>query len=70
MGEQGVQERAQNAPLWGPSVEDQRVGGVVSYPHHQRAAHQKVQDPVAQGGVKTQDLELNDEFEGYYGVKC
>ena len=27
--EQGVQERAQNAPLWGPSFEDQRSGDVV-----------------------------------------
>ena len=26
MGEQGVQERAENAPLWGPSVKDQRSG--------------------------------------------
>jgi hypothetical protein len=29
------------------------------------AARQKVQDPVAQGGVETQGLELNDEFGGY-----
>ena len=28
VGEQGVQERAQHAPLWGPSVEDQR--GVIA----------------------------------------
>ena len=34
VGEQGVQERAQNAPLWGASVEDQRGGDVVTYPHH------------------------------------
>jgi len=33
VGEQGVQERAQNAPLWGPRVEDQRGGDVVAYPH-------------------------------------
>ena len=69
MGEQGVQERAENAHLWGPSVEDQRGGGVVTYPHHLGAARQEVQDPVAQGGVETQGLELNDEFGGYYGVK-
>ena len=25
----GVQERAENAPLWGPSVENQRGGDVV-----------------------------------------
>jgi hypothetical protein len=68
MGEQGVQERAQNAPLWG--VEDQQGGDVVTYPHHLGAAHQEVRDPVAQGGVETQGLEFNDEFGGYYGVKC
>jgi hypothetical protein len=31
---------------------------------------QEVQDPVAQGGVKTQGLKLNDEFGGYYDVEC
>ena len=31
MGEQGVQEGAEHAPLWGPSVEDQQSGGDVSY---------------------------------------
>jgi hypothetical protein len=50
MGEQGVQEGAEYTPLWGPSVEDQRSGDVVSYLHHLRAARQKVQDPIAQGG--------------------
>jgi hypothetical protein len=33
--------------------------------HHLGAACQKVQDPVAQGGVETQSLELNDETGGY-----
>jgi hypothetical protein len=70
MSEQGVQEGAENAPLWGLSVEDQRSGDVVSYLHHLGVARQRVQDPVAQGGVKTQGLELNDEFGGYYGVEC
>ena len=51
VGEQGVQERAQNAPLWGPSVEDQRGGYRVAYPHHLVAARQEVQDPVEEGGV-------------------
>ena len=64
MGEQGVQERAQNAPLWGPSVEDQRGGDVVTYPHNLGAARQEVQYSVAQGGVETQGLELDDEFGG------
>ena len=45
-------------------------GGVVAYLHHLGAARQEVQDPVAQGGVKTQGLELNDEVGGYWGVKC
>ena len=55
MGEQGVQERAENSPLWGPSVEDQCGGDVVSY--HLGASRQKVQDPVAQGGVEMTSLE-------------
>ena len=38
--------------------------------HHLGVARQKVQNPVAQDGVETQGLELNDEFGGYYGVKC
>jgi hypothetical protein len=70
MGEQGVQERAEKAPLWGPSVEDHRGGDVVSYPHRLGESRQKVQDPVAQGRVETQGHELNDKSGGYYGVKC
>ena len=70
MGEQGVQERAEISPLWGPSVEDQRSGDVVSYLHHLGETRQEVQDLVAQGGVDTQGLKLNDEFGAYYGVEC
>jgi hypothetical protein len=70
VGEQGVQERDQNAPLWGPSVEYQRGGDVVTYPHHLGAARHEVQYSVAKGGVETQGLELDVEFGGYYGVKC
>ena len=62
VGEQGVQERAENAPLWGPSVEDQWGGDVVSYLHHLGADRQKVQDPIVQVGVETQGFQLNDEF--------
>ena len=69
MGEQGVQERAEKAPLWDPSVEDQRGGDVVSYSHHLGAARQKAQDSVARGGVEIYGLELNDKFGGYHGVK-
>ena len=53
MCEQGVQKGAEYAPLWGPSVENQRSGGVVSYLHHLGAARQEVQDPIALGGVQT-----------------
>ena len=69
MVEQRVQEGAEHPSLWGPSVEDQRSGGVVSYLHHLGAARQEVQDPVAQGGVEIQGLKLNDELGGYYGVE-
>jgi hypothetical protein len=62
MGEQGVQERAENAP-------SQRGEDFVTNTHHLGAARQKVQDPVEQGGVETQGLKLNDEFGWYYGVK-
>ena len=34
------------------------------------AARQKFQDQVAQDGVETQGLKLNDTFGGYYGVEC
>ena len=37
---------------------------VVSYLHHLGAALQEVQDPVAQGGVQTQGLKLNDTLGG------
>ena len=33
------------------------------------AARQEVQDPVAQGGVETQGLQLDDELGVYYGVE-
>ena len=51
MSEQGVQEGTEHAPLRGPHVEDQRGGCVVPYPYHLGAAHQEVQDPVAEGDV-------------------
>ena len=70
VGEQGVQERAQNAPFWSPSVEDQRGGDVVTYSHHLGAARQEVRYTVAQAGVVTQGLELVDGFGGCNGVNC
>ena len=44
-------------------------GDVVSYLHHLGADRQEVQDPVAQGGVQAQGLELSDVLGGYYGVE-
>ena len=38
--------------------------------HHLGAGRQKVQDPIAQGGVEAQGLQLDDELGGYYGVEC
>ena len=49
----------------GPSVEGQRNGDVVFYLHHLGTARQKVQDPIAQGRVETQGLQLDDELGGY-----
>jgi hypothetical protein len=66
----GVQDGAEHAPLWDPSVEDQRSGDVVFYLQHLGVARQEVQDPIAQGVVETQGLKLNDELGGYYGVEC
>jgi hypothetical protein len=70
MGEQEVQEGAEHAPLWSPSVEDQQRGCVVSYLDHLGATLKEIQDPVAQCRVQTQSLELDDELGGYYGVEC
>ena len=64
MVEQGIQEGTKHAPLWGPSVEDQRGGDVVTYPHHLGSACQEVQDPVAQGGGKTHGPSLMTSLEG------
>jgi hypothetical protein len=51
VGEQGVQEGNKYSPLRGPSVKAQRGKCVVAYSYHLGAAHQEVQDPVAEGGV-------------------
>ena len=47
------EDGAEQAPLWGPCVEDQRSRGVISYLPLLGVAGQEVQDPVAQGGVQT-----------------
>jgi hypothetical protein len=64
MDEQGVQEGAEHALLWGPHVEDQCNRGV-AYLHHLGLALQEIQDPVAQGRVQTQGTELNDDVGGH-----
>ena len=51
MGEQGLQEGTEHAPLRGPRVEDQRGRCVLTYPYHLDVARQEVQNPVAEGGV-------------------
>ena len=64
MGEQEVQEGAENTPLWDPSVEDQRSGDVVSYLLHLGVTCQEVQDPITQGGVETKVSRLMMSLEG------
>jgi hypothetical protein len=51
VGKQGVQEGTEHAPLRGSGVEDQHGRCVATYPHHLGAAHQEVQDPVAEEGI-------------------
>jgi hypothetical protein len=53
----GLRTHPCGAPVW-------RIRGVemFTYPHHLGAASQEFQDPVSQGGVETQGLELNDEL--------
>ena len=63
MGEQGVHEGAEHAPLWGPCFEDQGSGGVVSYFPHLGVAHQENQDAVVQGGVQNHGPSLMMSLE-------
>jgi hypothetical protein len=57
MGEQGLQEEAEHAPLRSTSVVDLRSGDVVSYLPHLGVA-------CPQGGVETQGLSLMMSLEG------
>ena len=50
IGEQGVQEGTEHAPLRGPRVEDQ-CGRCVTFPYHLGAARQEVRDPVTEREV-------------------
>jgi hypothetical protein len=51
VGEQGVQDGTEHAPLRGSSNEDQRGRCVATYPHDLGVARQEVQDPVVEGGT-------------------
>ena len=64
MGEQGVQERAENAPLWGPSVEDQQGGDVVSYPHHLGWPVRKSRTQFQRAGFRPRASSLMMSLEG------
>ena len=64
MDEQGVQEGAEHTPLWGPCVEDQQSGGVVSYLHHLGAARQEVQDQLHRAGFRPRGSSLMMSLEG------
>ena len=57
MGEQGVQEGAEHAPLWGPCVEDQRSGAVVSY-------FRKSRTQLHRAGFRPRALSLTMSLEG------
>jgi hypothetical protein len=61
VGQQGVHEGAKHTPPRSPCVESPHGGGV-AYSHHLGSAHQKVQDPVAEGGVQSQGTTLGDEL--------
>jgi hypothetical protein len=69
VGEQGVQKGAEHAPLWGPCVEDQRSGGVVSYLHYLGWPIRKFRTQLHRTGFKQRASEINDELGGYYGVE-
>jgi hypothetical protein len=62
--EQGVYEGTKYTPLWVPHVEDQHGGDDVAYTHHLGSDRQKVQDPVAEGGVQSQGPKLGDKLAG------
>ena len=69
IGEQGIQQRAEDTPLGKPCVKSQCGGGVVASPHSLRFARQEVQDPVAEGSVQTQGSELGDVLGGNNSVE-
>ncbi len=65
-----VQEWTEDTALWSTSVEDQGRWGVVAHSDHLTSACQEVQDPAAQRSVQSQSLELRNQCDRHYGVKC
>ena len=63
--EQGVQQGTEYAALRGSDAQGQCRGGEVAHSHHLGSTLQEVQDPVAQGGVKTQGPELGNKLSGH-----
>ena len=64
IGEQGVQEGAEHAPLWDPSVEDLRSGGDVSYLHHMGLAVRKSKTQLHRMGLRPMASSLMMSLEG------
>ena len=64
MGEHGIQEGAEHASLWGPSVEDQRSGDVVSYLHHLGAAVRKSRTQLHRAGLRPRASSLMRSLKG------
>ena len=69
VGEEGVQEGAQHTALRDASVQGEGGGGAIVAPNRLRSVDQKVQYPVAEGGVDVQVPQFGDQSEGDNGVE-
>ena len=70
MCEQGEQEGAEHTALGGACVGDHCGWGTVTDSHHLWPPRQEVEDPLAQGDVKSQVHELGEESGGDDGAEC
>ena len=70
MGEQGVQDGAEQTPLWGLCVEDQRSGGVISYLHHLGADRKDFQERLHRAGFRPRAPSLMMSLEGTMVLKA
>ena len=66
----GVQEGAEHAPLRGPSVEDQRCGGVVAYFHHLGSENRKSRTQLHSAGFRPTAPSLMMSLEGTMVLKA